>query len=108
MREAPAIFMVNELTKRGANVNVYDPKAMEIAKAHYFKNNQNVKYSKSKYDALLNATALLLLTEWKEFRSPDFLEIKKQLVNPVIFDGRNQYNGLDLQAKGIEYYQIGK
>ena len=69
---------------------------------------QNVTYVDSKYEVLKNSDALVLLTEWKEFRSPDFEELKNQLKNPVIFDGRNQYNALNLEAKGFEYYQIGK
>ena len=57
---------------------------------------------------LKDATSLILLTEWKEFRSPDFEEIKNQLSYPVIFDGRNQYNAFNLEEKGFEYFQIGK
>jgi UDPglucose 6-dehydrogenase len=57
---------------------------------------------------LKNANALILLTEWKEFRSPDFEEIKTQLKQPIIFDGRNQYNAFNLEEKGFEYFQIGK
>ena len=61
-----------------------------------------------KYEVLKNSEALILLTEWKEFRSPDFNEIESLLINPVIFDGRNQYNAFNLTRKGFEYYQIGK
>ena len=67
-----------------------------------------MSYCKSKYEVLLNADALILLTEWKEFRSPDFTEIKEQLNHPIIFDGRNQYNAFNSEEKGFEYYQIGK
>lgn len=108
MREAPAIYVVKELINRGAKVNAYDPKAVGEAKAHYLKNVKNVSYVESKYEVLKNADALVLLTEWKEFRSPDFEEIKSQLHTPVIFDGRNQYNAFNLAEKGFEYYQIGK
>jgi len=62
----------------------------------------------SKYDALKNADAMILLTEWKEFRSPDFEEIKTLLKSPIIFDGRNQYNVFNIEEKGFEYFQIGK
>jgi UDPglucose 6-dehydrogenase len=62
----------------------------------------------SKYEVLKEAEALILLTEWKEFRSPDFEEIKSKLNQPIIFDGRNQYNSFDLEKNGFEYYQIGK
>ena len=65
-------------------------------------------YTESKYAALKDTDALILLTEWKEFRSPDFEELKNQLKSPVIFDGRNQYNAFNLEEKGFEYYQIGK
>ena len=108
MREAPAIYIVKELVKRGAKIQAYDPKAMEEAQVCYLKDVENVEYVGSKYEVLQNATALILLTEWKEFRSPDFQEIKTQLEQPVIFDGRNQYNAFGLEGKGFEYYQIGK
>jgi len=108
MREAPAIYVIKELVKRGARINAYDPKAIQEAKEFYLKDIKNVTYFSSKYEALKNADALILLTEWKEFRSPDFMEIKAQLKNPIIFDGRNQYHMLNLEEKGFEYYQIGK
>lgn len=108
MREAPAIYVIRELVKRGAIIKAYDPKAIEEAKHFYLKDMDKVSYYKSKYDVLKEADALVLLTEWKEFRSPDFDEIKRQLINPVIFDGRNQYIAYDLEGKGFEYYRIGK
>lgn len=108
MREAPAIYVVNELVKRGATLRVYDPKAMQEAQECYLKGVKNVTYVNTKYDVLKGASALILLTEWKEFRSPDFTEIKKQLNQPVIFDGRNQYSTFRLEENGFEYYQIGK
>ncbi|HAO14276.1 MAG TPA: UDP-glucose 6-dehydrogenase [Tenacibaculum sp.] len=108
MREAPAIYVVKELTKRGARVQAYDPKAMEEAKHYYLRDVENIAYTDTKYEVLENADALILLTEWKEFRSPDFSEIEKQLKIPVIFDGRNQYNSYNLEEKGFEYHQIGK
>ena len=108
MREAPAIYVVKELVKRGANIQAYDPKAMEEAKECYLKDVAGITYCQSKYETLNKADALLLLTEWKEFRAPDFDEIKSQLKNAVIFDGRNQYNAFKLEEKGFEYYQIGK
>ena len=108
MRDAASITVVNELTKRGAKIRAYDPKAIHEAKSHYLKGNTSVVYTESKYAALKNTDALILLTEWKEFRSPDFEELKNQLKSPVIFDGRNQYNAFNLEEKGFEYYQIGK
>ncbi|WOE68760.1 UDP-glucose/GDP-mannose dehydrogenase family protein [Hydrogenimonas thermophila] len=107
MREASSITIINELTKRGAKIKAYDPKAMDEAKEFYLKDNPNVEYTQSKYDALNGADAMLLVTEWKEFRSPDFDEMKQRLKNPIIFDGRNQYNIEKMNKKGFEYYQIG-
>ena len=108
MREAPAIYVVKELVKRGARIQAYDPKAMAEAQECYLKDVENIFYVNSKYDVLKEADALVLLTEWKEFRSPDFEEIKTQLKSPIVFDGRNQYNAFNLEEKGFEYYQIGK
>ncbi len=108
MREAPAIYVVNELVKRGAKIRAYDPKAMHESRVMYLKEIENIEYCTSKYEALKGADAMILLTEWKEFRSPDFEELKTQLKDPVIFDGRNQYNAFNLQELGFEYYQIGK
>ena len=108
MREAPAIYVIKELVKRGAMIKAYDPKAMLEAQQHYLKGVQNISYVDSKNEVLKNSSALILLTEWKEFCSPDFEEIKAQLKNAIIFDGRNQYNTFNLEKKGFEYFQIGK
>ena len=108
MREAPAIYVIKELVKRGAKIKAYDPKATDEAKNYYLKGVQNVTYVESKYDVLEDSDALVLLTEWKEFRSPDFEKIKNLLKSSVIFDGRNQYKTFNLDEKGFEYYQIGK
>ena len=107
MRYAPAITIINELTNRGAGVKAFDPKAQREAKECYLKDNENVEYCESKYDALTGADAMILVTEWKEFRAPDFLEIRQRLKNPVIFAGRNQYDAERLKNMGFEYYQIG-
>ncbi len=108
MREAPSIYTIKELVKRGAKVQAYDPKAIEESKTRYFKDEEKLIYGHSKYEVLNGADALILLTEWKEFRSPDFEEIIKQLKQPTIFDGRNQYIAYDLIQKGINYFRIGK
>jgi UDPglucose 6-dehydrogenase len=108
MREAPSIYLIKELVKRGAIIKAYDPKSIDEAKEHYLKGLKNIKYFDSKYDALIDSDALVLLTEWKEFRSPDFEKLKNNLKNPIIFDGRNQYNSYDLETIGFEYFQIGK
>jgi UDPglucose 6-dehydrogenase len=107
VREAPSITTVNELVNRGATVKVFDPEAMEQAKTFYFKDMQQVVYCKNKYEAVDQADALLLLTEWSAFRSPDFDEIKERLKTPVIVDGRNQFERFNLAEQGFEYYAIG-
>ena len=108
MREAPAINIIKELVKRGAHIQAYDPKAMDEAQHFYLKDVPNVSYYNSKYETLQGADAMILLTEWKEFRSPDFEELKQQLKQPIIFDGRNQYNYQLMLDLGFEYFQIGK
>ncbi|MDC9723354.1 MAG: UDP-glucose/GDP-mannose dehydrogenase family protein [Urechidicola sp.] len=108
MREAPAIYVVKELVRRGAKIKAYDPKAMEEAQHFYLKDVAGVSYYQSKYETIKDADAMILLTEWKEFRSPDFDELKSQLNSPIIFDGRNQYDESRLKKQGFEYYQIGK
>jgi UDPglucose 6-dehydrogenase len=108
MREAPAIYIIKDLVQRGAHIQAYDPKAMEEAKHFYLKDVPHVSYSNSKYETLQGADAMILLTEWKEFRSPDFEELKQQLKEPIVFDGRNQYNSQMMQDLGFEYFQIGK
>ena len=107
MREASSITLISELLKRGAKVQVYDPKAMEEARQHYLKEYPQVVYASNKYDALNGADAMVLVTEWKEFRSPDFYEIMGRLRQAIVFDGRNQYKKERLNELGIAYYQIG-
>lgn len=107
MRESPAITVVEGLTRAGAKVNAYDPQAAKAAREFYLQGNDKVRYCDSKYEALKDADALVLVTEWKEFRSPDFYEIQKLLKTPVIFDGRNQYDKKRMKKYGFTYYQIG-
>jgi len=107
MREATSITVINELTSKGAKIKAYDPKAIHEAKSFYLKDNANITYVASKYDALDKSDAMILLTEWKEFRSPDFDEMKIRLNNNIIFDGRNQYDKKQLQLLDFEYHQIG-
>ena len=104
MREAPSIVIANELIRRGAKITAYDPVAMEEAK-NVFGN--KITYSDNAYTALKNADALLLITEWREFRSPDWSKVKSELKNPILFDGRNIYDRSDLKSKGYTYYGIG-
>ena len=106
MREAPAIYIIKKLIAQGAQIRAYDPKATHEAKNFYLKD-YTIEYVESKYEALKGADALLLLTEWKEFRSPDFEAIGKLLKDKVLFDGRNQYNAFNLPNMGFEYIQIG-
>ena len=107
MRYSSAITIINELTSHGAKVKAYDPKAMDEAKNCYLKDNENVEYCESKYMTLIGAEAMILVTEWKEFRAPDFEEMRERLNRPVIFDGRNQYDKDRMKELGFEYYQIG-
>lgn len=107
MRESAAIPIIERLTEAGAVIQAYDPKAMEKAKSHYLRDNASVIYYSDKYEALKNADALILITEWREFQDPDFFEIRKLLRTPAIFDGRNQYNSSIVTRYGIDYYQIG-
>jgi UDPglucose 6-dehydrogenase len=104
MREAPAITIIEELLAHGAKIVAYDPKATENAKAIF---GNKISYAKNSYDALKNADALILVTEWNEFRRPDFDKIKSLLKTPIIFDGRNQYDKKRLKSKGFEYFNIG-
>lgn len=105
MREAPALTIIKRLTEAGANIHAFDPKATEEAK---LLTGNTVKYAKSSYEALSGADALILVTEWNEFRRPDFEKMKTLLKNPVIFDGRNQYEPKRMQERGFEYICTGK
>ncbi len=107
MREASSITVISELTSRGAKIKAYDPQAMYESKTIYLKNNNNVEYIDNKYDTLNDSEAMILLTEWKEFRSPDFEEMSRRLNNNIIFDGRNQYNKNKLEKINFKYFQIG-
>lgn len=100
IRDAPSITIINELLLSGAKIKAYDPKAMDEAKKIL-----NIEFCSNKYEAIQNVDALILITEWSEFRSPDFERISKEMKNKIIFDGRNQYNKENL--KDFEYFQIG-
>ena len=107
MREAPSITIIKELLDAGAIINAYDPKAMNIAKEFYFKD-LNINYFDDKYSAIENSDVLIIITEWKEFRSPDFNRIKTNVSKNMIFDGRNQFKNSLMQKLGIKYYAVGK
>lgn len=104
MREAPAFTIISALLECGAKVVAFDPKAVDTAKGIF---GDKIAYATNAYDALQGADALLLLTEWNEFRRPDFEKIKALLKTPVIIDGRNQYDKKSLKSMGIEYINFG-
>ena len=105
MREAPSITIIEELLAKGAKVKAFDPKAFDTAEIIF---GNRITYAKSAYDALDGADCMLLLTEWNEFRRPDFDKIKALMNKPIIFDGRNQYNANRLAERGFEYTCVGK
>jgi UDPglucose 6-dehydrogenase len=107
MREAPSLVVVRELLARGAAVRVYDPAAMESAR-RAFGPEPRIAYAASPLDAVAGADALVIVTEWKEFRSPDFDAIRARLRAPVIFDGRNLYEPADVARAGFEYFPMGR
>ena len=105
MREAPSVVVINELLKLGAKVSAYDPEAMENAKFYL---QDRIEYVDNPYSALENSDALLILTEWNEFRNPNFVQIKSLLKEPVVFDGRNIFNRRRTKEHGFTHYSIGK
>ena len=107
MREAPSLALVDDLTRAGASVRAYDPAARAEAR-RVFEKNPRVKIVDSAEAALHGADVLAVVTEWQEFRSPDFAAIKKALKTPAVFDGRNLYDPAALKAEGLEYYPIGR
>lgn len=104
MRESPAITIINMLLDKGAKIKAYDPKAMETAKIIF---GDKIIYSSNSYDVLDNADALILITEWNEFKRPSFDKIKSKLKEPIIFDGRNQYDKKRMTDRGIKYISLG-
>lgn len=104
VRCAPSLTIIDELLKRRAKIRAYDPKAIETFKREL--GDENITFTKSKYDALDDADALILITEWKEFRSLDLEELSKRLNQKIIFDGRNIYSKR-IKDEGFELFQIG-
>lgn len=104
MRKSTSITIINLLLKVGATINVYDPVAMHECHQIF---GDSIHYGESQYEILANADALFLLTEWKQFRLPDWDRIKRLMKNPLILDGRNIYNAKELKEKGFEYEGIG-
>jgi len=105
MREAPAIPIVQSLLKHGAKVQAYDPEAQRVAREIF---GDRIKYAAKSYDALKNADGLVIVTEWQEFREPDFPKMRKLMRGTVIFDGRNIYEPAQMKAHGFTYHSIGR
>ena len=105
MREAPSLIVIDELLKAHARVQVHDPEALENARRIF---GERVSYHRTNYEALSHADALIILTEWNEFRHPNFQRIKAELMQPVIFDGRNLYDPELMKALEFRYYSIGR
>jgi len=105
MRDAPAITVIEKLLAAGAQVQAFDPEATDEARKLF---SARIHYAQRNYDALNGASALLILTEWNEFRRPDFQRVKELLKEPVIFDGRNIYDPVELTKLGFNYYSIGR
>lgn len=111
MREAPALVLIRQLIEAGANIQAHDPVAIETCKAELpveWVESGKIKFYEHQYDALKDTDAMVLITEWKPFRNPDFELIKSNLKKPVIFDGRNQYEPTQMSELGIHYTGIGR
>jgi UDPglucose 6-dehydrogenase len=104
MREAPSLVIIDKLIEAGAEVIAYDPVAMEEAERRI---GDKITYAKDQYEALIDADALLLVTEWREFRFPNLPVMKKLMTKPLIFDGRNVFDVVELNNQGFEYFGIG-
>lgn len=104
MREAPSRVVISKLLEAGAKVRAYDPVAMHEAGRIF---NDKIEFAKDQYDALIDADALVIITEWSEFKFPNFRVIKKLLKTPAIFDGRNIYDVKEMVAEGFDYFCIG-
>jgi UDPglucose 6-dehydrogenase len=104
-REAPALVLIDQLLEAGATVTATDPVAMEVVRKQL---GDKIKYEESNYDCARGADALVLVTEWHEFRRPSFERLKSIMRQPVLFDGRNVWSGGELRAAGFSYYGIGR
>jgi UDPglucose 6-dehydrogenase len=107
VREAPALVICDSLVRLGVRLKLFDPEANDTFKAR-FGENENVSYAASNYDALTDVDAVVVCTEWNEFRHPDYQRMKKLMKKPVIFDGRNIFEAQKMQARGFAYYSIGR
>ncbi|MEO1450774.1 MAG: UDP binding domain-containing protein, partial [Bacteroidota bacterium] len=105
IREAPALVIIQRLLNAGAKVKVYDPEAMEAVKKY---TSLDVTYADSMYAAAVEVDALLVITEWNEFRTPDLARLKTSMKAPLVFDGRNVYALKDMSDEGFVYYSVGR
>ena len=108
MRDAPSVTIIERLILNGAKINAFDPQAVKQAKEIFGEKNRSITYYTNQYDALMNADALILVTEWNSFKRPDFDRMFKSMKNKIIFDGRNQYDPLEIQNYGCKYISIGR
>ncbi|MGE3181763.1 MAG: UDP-glucose/GDP-mannose dehydrogenase family protein [Phycisphaerae bacterium] len=105
IREAPALDLIETMLSRGAQITVFDPRALDSARAHF---KDRIEYAEDAYLAATNADALLICTEWNEFRNPDFERLRETMKSAIIFDGRNLYDDETMRRHGIEYHSIGR
>ncbi len=105
MRDAPALVVVDGLIRAGAQVRVHDPEALKVARHHF---GDRVEYCTRNYDALAGADALIILTDWKPYRHPDFERMRSAMARPVVFDGRNLFSLEKMRELGFEYLSIGR
>ncbi len=108
MREAPSLTLIQDLLKMGANIQAFDPEAMEVAKKMFQSQGTPVNFCETSYDALEGADALVIVTEWNEFRRPNFTKMTQSLKSPIIFDGRNLFEPSKMSRLGFTYYSIGR
>ena len=105
MREAPSIVIIQKLLEQGARIKAYDPVAIEESKKRI---GNSIEYASDRYEAVIDADALILITEWAEFRVPNFIVMKKLMKQKVVFDGRNIYDPEEMKEHGFTYFGIGR
>lgn len=105
IRDAPSFAIINRLIDAGAGIKAYDPEAMDNSRRVF---GDRIIFANSPYDALLDSDALIIATEWNEFRNPDFLRMRKAMKQPIIFDGRNVFSPAEMKSEGFEYHSVGR
>ena len=105
VREAPSLYLIEDLLKHGFDVKAYDPVAQANVKKML---DGKIKFAQNAYDAINGANALVVVTEWNEFKQIDLNRVKKLLKDPVVFDGRNIYNSAHMKKIGFKYYSVGR